>query len=337
MIKVVVQIPCYNEVRTLAATLRDIPRVINGVDVVEIMVIDDGSNDGTADLAHRLGVRHVIRHNKNLGLAQAFRTGVNAALRMGADILINTDADNQYYGADIVNLVKVMLTERADLVIGCRPIRDHPEFSTLKKFLQRLGSSVVRMVSHTDVPDAASGFRAYSRDAMLRLNVVSNFSYCMETIIQAGAANMKVCWTNIRINPKTRESRLFHSLPQYIWQQAWTIINIFILYHSGVFFRNIALGLLLPAFCLLPVHTTTSLLFLLLASQAYLCGVLGSMLAAQRKLSEETNYHLRSLLFSTNNGYNAPAKLSQEICNCSKISSFSVESTKDKEGNDTRV
>lgn len=303
MIKVIIQIPCYNESATLKATLDDIPSHIEGVDIIETMVIDDGSDDDTYNLAVRLGVNHVIRHNKNLGLAQAFRTGVNAALLMDADILVNTDADNQYYGGDIVRLVNVMLAEDADLVIGCRPIKKHPEFSKLKKFLQRIGSAVVRAISNTDVPDAASGFRAYSRSALLRLNVISNFSYCMETLIQAGTANMKVCWIDIHINPKTRESRLFHSMLQYVWYQAWTIINIFILYRSGIFFRNIAIGLILLGICVLPESMISSLFFMSLASLTYLCGVLASMLAAQRKISEETNYHLRCLHFLKNTDY----------------------------------
>lgn len=308
--KVIIQIPCYNEAATLAATLQDLPQSLPGVDRIETMVIDDGSGDGTADVARSLGVTHIVRHNKNLGLAEAFRTGMRTALALNADILVNTDADNQYQGADISLLVQTMLDERADLVIGCRPIKEHPEFSPLKKKLQMLGSLVVRAVSKTTVPDAASGFRAYSRSAMLRLNIVSTFSYCIETIIQAGNSNMKVAYVPIRINPKTRESRLFRNIPHYIWKQAWTIVNMFILYRTGAFFRNIALLLLLPSlfffYSALNELTEQSCVvcyflsgfFFLLAFCTYLTGILASLIIAQRKISEETNFHLRCIHFS---------------------------------------
>ena len=308
--KLIIQIPCYNEATTLPAVLRDLPTAIEGIDVIETQIIDDGSTDDTVEVARRLGVDHIVRMNRNKGLAAAFRAGVANALQHGADILVNTDGDNQYRGEDVAKLIASMLAEKADMVVGCRPIIDHQEFSRLKKVLQLVGSWVVRVVSKTTIPDAASGFRAYSRDALMRLNIVSDFSYCMETIIQAGNANMKVSHTPIRVNLKTRESRLFRNIPEYVFQQLKTIVAMFILYRSNVFF-----GLLSLCFFLSSLFLATRYLYLIILCDAsmtgfwpsvilsgillvigcvcYLSGVLASLLAAQRKLSEETLYHLR--------------------------------------------
>jgi glycosyltransferase involved in cell wall biosynthesis len=309
--KLIIQIPCYNEEKTLPAVLRDLPRSIEGIEVIETQIIDDGSTDNTAEAAEKLGVTHIIRFSHNKGLAAAFRAGVENALLHNADILVNTDGDNQYYGQDIALLVQTMLAQRADLVLGCRPIVDHPEFSKIKKLLQRFGSQVVRCVSRTDVPDASSGFRAYSRNAMLHLNIFSSFSYCMETLIQIGIANMKVAHVPIRINPKTRASRLFRTNFQYVFKQLHTIISMFILYRTRLFFNTLAVCLLSVSvllaarFCYfvwiknVPATTWPTILlsgvFLIIACLVYLVGILAALLNAQRKLSEESLYHLRRL------------------------------------------
>lgn len=310
--KLIIQIPCFNEESTLPAVIRDLPKQIDGIDEIEIQVIDDGSTDRTSEVAESLGVHHIVRFPHNRGLAAAFQGGVYNALLQGADILVNTDGDNQYKGEDISKLVATMLEKHADVVIGCRPIAKHNEFSLFKKFLQRFGSWVVRMASNTDIPDATSGFRAYSRHALLRLNVVTDFSYCIETIIQSGQSNMLVAHTPVRVNPKTRESRLYRNLPHYVFKQLQTIIAIFILYRSNRFFGGLAA--ILSFFALLlagryvflvkfmgapPSPTWPTVIFagvlLTIACLVYLVGTLASLQAAQRKLAEETLYHLRCL------------------------------------------
>ena len=228
--KLIIQIPCLNEEQTLPATLADLPRAVPGFDTVEWLVIDDGSTDATAQVARSLGVDHIVRFNANKGLAVAFQAGVDAALKIGADVIVNTDADNQYNGADILTLVEPIVAGRADMVIGDRRVASHPEFSRTKKTFQRVGSWVVRQASGTDVPDATSGFRAYTREAALRLNVVSRFTYTLETLIQAGKSDIAVTSVPIRTNPKTRESRLFSSMFQYIKRSVGAIVRIWTMY-----------------------------------------------------------------------------------------------------------
>ncbi len=238
--KVIVQIPCLNEEATLPLAVADIPRRIDGVDHVEIMIIDDGSTDRTVDVARALGVDHIVRHKRNMGLARAFRSGLDAALRLGADIIVNTDADNQYCGADIPKLVRPILDGEADIVIGDRQTDDIAHFSPLKKRLQRLGSRTVRWLSDTNVTDAVSGFRAFSRDAALRINIVSVFSYTIETVIQAGKKHIVVKSVPVRTNPKTRESRLFKSVPKFIERSLVTLIRVYSMYQPLRFF--VAIG-----------------------------------------------------------------------------------------------
>jgi len=308
--KIIIQIPCHNEERTLPLTIRDLPTALDGVDRIELQVIDDGSTDATAEVAARLGVDYLVRFKQNKGLAAAFEAGMRNALSEGADILVNTDADNQYVGADIVRLVEPILAGSADIVVGCRPIDDHQEFSFLKKKLQKLGSWVLRKASRTSVRDAASGFRAYSREALMHLNIFSEFSYTMETLIGAGYHNLKIESVDIRVNPKTRDSRLFKNLFHYLWKSATTIVNIFLIYRSSPFFSVVSAfllraGVLLAGRFLYKVWYQTAdpnqfwptvILagILLLASFfVYLTGVLSWLIAANRKMLEDILYRTK--------------------------------------------
>jgi glycosyltransferase involved in cell wall biosynthesis len=234
--KLIIQIPCFNEEATLPQTVADLPREVTGFDIVERLVIDDGSSDRTVEVARSLGVDHVISPDRNRGLAAAFTTGIDAALRRGADVIVNTDADNQYSGASIPELVAPVLAGTAQMVVGERPIESIDDFSRTKKLLQRAGTAVVRRFSGTDVRDAASGFRAYSRDAAMRVQVFGRYTYTMETIIQAGWNGVTVASVPIAVNPKTRESRLVKSVPRYIVRSASTIVRSFALYKPFRFF-----------------------------------------------------------------------------------------------------
>ncbi len=308
--KLIIQIPCFNEEQTLPQVIADLPKNIPGIDIVEYMVIDDGSTDQTVEVAKSLGVHHVVSLETNRGLAQAFYQGVNYALAHGADILVNTDGDNQYCGADIPKLVEPILQKKADMVIGSRPISHHPEFGTVKKLLQKTGSATLRFISKTSVPDAPSGFRAFSKETCQRLFVYSRFSYCMETLIQAGTNGLRVASVDIRVNPKTRDSRLFKSIPEYIWKTSKTILSMFLLYRPMMFFSLLgsmalatALGLGLRFIYLIyfdaceGTMTRTHLPSVILMS---LCGIVGCLLIlvgalsdlirSQRRLCEEILY-----------------------------------------------
>lgn len=308
--KLIIQIPCFNEEDTLPATLRDLPRHIEGVDSIEIQIIDDGSTDRTVEVARELGVHHIISFRQNRGLAAAFKAGMDSALERGADILVNTDADNQYRGSDIAKIVRPIIEHRADIVIGCRPIMDHPEFSFPKKILQRFGSWVLRNVSRTSVRDAASGFRAYSLNGMLRLNIYSKFSYCMETLIQAGRLNMKIESVDIRVNPKTRESRLFTSIKSYILKSGRTIVDMYLLYRARFVFVTVSLLFFSAAATLAARYLILIYFFgadrtqfwpsiilsgvlVVMSLQTLMTGILASLVAANRHLSEEVIYRLK--------------------------------------------
>lgn len=308
--KLIIQIPCYNEEENLAATIADLPRSIDGIDIIEYLVIDDGSTDHTVEAAQALGVEHILKLGINRGLATAFKFGISRALELGADIIVNTDADNQYNGSDIEKLIQPILNKKADLVVGCRPIIEHPEFGIIKKSLQLVGSWALRLVSKTSVKDAASGFRAYSRDTCQKLFIHSKFSYCMETLIQAGNIGLRVASVDIRINPKMRESRLFKSIPQYIYKSGSTILSMFILYRPGRFFVMLASILLLFAFALgirilyiiyfqqeahrLLLHSTILLAILAFASFIlYALAIIGELLKANRRILEELLYRIK--------------------------------------------
>ena len=307
-----IQIPCYNEEKTLPEVVRDLPKQIEGIDEIEIMIVDDGSSDKTVEVARSLGIKHIVQHGSNRGLAAAFRHGSEYALAHGADILVNTDGDNQYFGGDIGKLCSPIIAGRADLVVGCRPIRGHKEFSPLKKLLQLLGSWTLRRISKTTVRDAASGFRAFSRETLQRIFIHSQFSYCMETLIQAGNSGIRVTSVDIRVNPKTRESRLFRSIPQYIRKSGGTMLAMFVLYRPGRFFFMVSLlfwllalaiggravylrcigeGLFrdhLPSLLLLVVSAVIAIMFDALA-------IIGELLKAQRRLNEEVLYLVRRM------------------------------------------
>lgn len=238
-IKLIIQIPCYNEEQTLPVVLGELPRELPGVDVIEWLIIDDGSEDKTAEVAKKHGVDHIVVHPQNRGLATAFTTGLSAALAQGADIIVNTDADNQYKSSCIPALIQPILDNKAEFVIGARPINKIENFSSIKKALQKLGSWTVRMASGTDIPDAPSGFRAISRSAAKKLNIFSGYTYTLETIIQAGKKGIALAWVPVETNKELRPSRLLSSIPSYIFHSMVTIVRIFIVYRPFRFFASI--------------------------------------------------------------------------------------------------
>jgi len=228
--KLIIQIPCLNEEQTLPETLKDLPKSLKGIDNIEILIIDDGSTDRTKEVAKENGVHHILSFTNNKGLAKAFIFGMNHALKLGADIIVNTDADNQYFGGDIIKLIQPILDERADIVIGNRQVETIHHFSPLKIFLQKLGSWTVRQLSGTKIPDATSGFRAYTKEAALQMNVISDFTYTVETIISAGNKNLAIEHTPVRTNKKLRESRLFPSISIYIRRSLVTMLKAYSMY-----------------------------------------------------------------------------------------------------------
>ncbi len=228
--KLIIQIPCYNEERTLPQVIRDLPRHFPGVDEIEYLVIDDGSTDNTVAVARNLGVHHIHSLGENQGLAKAFLAGIARCLELGADIIVNTDGDNQYGAGCIKDLIAPIAAGRMDIVVGTRPIEEIEHFSRLKKFLQRVGSRVVRQFSGTNIPDVTSGFRAYSAEAAMRLHIFNNYTYTLETIIQAGHMNMRIGHIPIQVNPRTRESRLISSVSRYVWRSASIILRAYVTY-----------------------------------------------------------------------------------------------------------
>ena len=308
--KLIIQIPCYNEADTLPLTLADLPRSLPGVDRIEYLVVDDGSHDDTAEVARALGVHHVVQFARNRGLARAFAAGLEASVLNGADIIVNTDADNQYQGADVARLVEPILEGRADIVVGDREVADVPSFSPLKRRLQRIGSWVLSRAAGTDIPDAASGFRAYTREGALRTLVLSNYSYTLETLIQAGAQRMAVEYVTIRTNPPTRPSRLMHHLPDYVSNSAATVVHAYTLYRPlrvfaalGVvaIFAGLVLGVRFLYFVAIGEgngHVQSLILtavLLIIGFQTLLIGLVADLVGFNRKIVEETLYRIRRL------------------------------------------
>ena len=249
--KLIVQIPCFNEEKNLVATLRDIPGSIPGIDTVEVMIIDDGSSDRTIEIAKEFGVKHIIAHTGNKGLARTFRTGIDAALKRGADIIVNTDGDNQYAGADIAKIVQPIVEGQAEIVVGDRGGLNNPHFSFFKRRLQVFGSFVIRKITRLDISDAVSGFRAISKDAAKQINIVTDFSYTIEMLVQASAKRIKVISVPIGTNAKTRESRLFKSVPQFLRMSVTTLVRSYAMYKPlRVFF---AIGVVLLITGILPI------------------------------------------------------------------------------------
>lgn len=308
--KLVIQIPCYQEAETLEATIADLPREVAGFDTVEILVIDDGSDDGTYEIAERIGADHIVRHPRNLGLARAFATGLETALKLDADVIVNTDGDNQYQGDSIKDLVAPIVDGQADIVVGDRQVESVAHFSSARKILQRLGSMVVRWASGTQVTDATSGFRAMTRDAAMHMVIYSDYTYTLETIIQAGKKGLTVLAVPVGTNERLRESRLIASVPQYVWKSAVTILRIFLMYESLRVF--LAVGVLLLGlggiisirflYLFLIGEGQGHIQSLILASimlvfgfQAILLALLADVIAKNRFLAEEINYRAKKI------------------------------------------
>jgi glycosyltransferase involved in cell wall biosynthesis len=306
----IIQIPCLNEAETLPGTLADLPRSLPGIDRIEVLVIDDGSRDGTADVARAHGVAYVVRLRRRKGLAAAFMAGIDAAVKLGADYIVNTDADNQYVGADIALLIEPLMKGEADIVIGDRNIKALSEMSAQKKLLQRLGSWVVRQVSGTEVPDTTSGFRAYTREAALRMTIVSEFSYTLESIIQAGKNRLAISHVPVRTNPRVRPSRLFDNLFAYVKASGATIVRIYAMYEPLKVFSYIGatiftIGLAITARFIYYYLTGTgrghvqsliiAAVLMIVGFQVLLIGLVSDMISGNRKLLEDLTYRIRSL------------------------------------------
>ena len=309
--KLIIQIPCYNEQDSIGVTLDHLPRQVQGIDVVEWLLIDDGCTDHTVQRAQEHGVDHILSLPGNKGLARAFMAGIDESLRLGADVIVNTDGDNQYCADDIPKLVEPILQGKAEIVIGTRPIAEIGHFPFWKKILQRLGSRVVRMASRTTIPDAPSGCRAISREAAMRLNLFNEYTHTLETIIQAGHKNMTVVAVPIRVNEQVlRPSRLFRSVRSYLWRSAVTIPRIFITYRPFRFFAALGLAIFLVGFLIslrfLIYYVTGQgggkiqsliLASLLMGSGFFvgLTGILADLIAVNRKLLEQIDFRLRSI------------------------------------------
>ncbi len=310
--KLIIQIPCYNEAETLPAVVRELPTALPGIDCIETMIIDDGSRDDTAEVARQLGVTHIIRHSHNLGLAKAFQTGIDACLQLGADVIVHTDADNQYPGRYIADLVAPVLAEKADMVIGDRQVRTIEHFSWMKKQMLALGGWMVRNVSGIDVTDPVSGFRAYSREAALRFTILTRYSYTLETIIQAGKGGLKIKSVPITTNPPTRPSRLQNSMWHFIKAQAGTILRLYAFYEPLRTFSYIAVPFLLAGLILWVrffIHyfsgqsgigrfiqsLTLGTGLLLVGTLIVLFGIQADISSKHRQLTQEILYHLKKM------------------------------------------
>lgn len=306
--KLIIQIPCYNEAETLEIALNDLPRKLEGVDEIEYLIINDGSKDNTVEVAKKWGVHHIVNFKQNKGLAKGFMAGLDGCLRNGADIIVNTDADNQYCAEDIANLIQPILDGEADMVIGARPIDATEHFSYIKKKLQHLGSWVVRKASHTNIPDAPSGFRAFSREAAMRINVVNDYTYTLETIVQAGRAKIAITSVPIHTNAELRPSRLFSSIWGYVKKSMLTIIRAYMMYKPLKCFTYLSIppviiGLLIGFRFLYFMaagqaggHVQSLILactLIIMGFVGVMIGLVADVIAANRKILEDTQYHVR--------------------------------------------
>lgn len=308
--KLIIQIPCYNESETLEIALNDLPKQLDGVDEIEYLIINDGSKDNTVEVARKWGVHHIVNFKQNKGLAKGFMAGLDGCLRNGADIIVNTDADNQYCAEDIATLIQPILEGKADMVIGARPIDQTEHFSYIKKKLQHLGSWVVRKASNTNIPDAPSGFRAFSREAAMRINVVNDYTYTLETIVQAGREKFAITSVPIRTNAELRPSRLFSSIWGYVKKSMLTIIRAYMMYKPLKCFTflsipPVAIGLLIGFRFLYYMaigqaggHVQSLILactLILMGFVGVMIGLVGDVMAANRKILEDTQYHVRKM------------------------------------------
>ena len=306
--KLIIQIPCYNEEKTLASVIGDLPRQLPPFDVIEYLVIDDGSTDRTVELARQLGVHHVLSLGSNQGLATAFSRGIGKSLELAADVIVNTDGDNQYKAEYIKDLVAPIVSRQKDIVIGTRPIEQIAHFSWMKKKLQQLGSFVVRQFSGTDVPDTTSGFRAYSAEAAMKLVVFNRYTYTLETIIQAGHMNMRIGHVPIQVNPVTRQSRLISSVPGYIWRSFSTILRSYVTYKPmrTFFYASLVPTIIGFAICLRFLYyffteqtaghiqsLVLAAILLLVGFHLFALGILADLSSANRKLIQEIMYMIR--------------------------------------------
>lgn len=309
--KLIIQIPCYNEEHTLAVTYADLPTHIDGIDVIETLIIDDGSSDKTIEVAKAIGVTHIVALNRNKGLAFAFAAGIDNCLKHGADIIVNTDGDNQYCGEDIALLVRPILDGRADVVVGDRQTDSIEHFSLVKRKLQFVGSYLIRTLSQTDVKDAVSGFRAYSRDAAMRINILSEFSYTIENIIQFGQQKIKIESVPIRTNGKLRESRLFKSIPSFIANQLKTLFRVYVTYKAFRVFSVVGSILLIPGVIGLlrfliyymigkgDGHIQSliySAIFVNVGFVVFMFGIIAELISNNRKLTEQNLYISKKIL-----------------------------------------
>ena len=308
--KLIIQIPCYNEEATLPQTIRDLPQALPGVDEVEYLVVDDGSIDRTAEVARDLGVGHVVRLKQNCGLANAFVTGLETALQLGADVIVNTDADNQYRGEDIARLIQPILDGDADIAVGDRGVAALEHFSPLKRLLQRWGSWVVGRAAGIPIPDATSGFRAFTREAALRLTVLSDYTYTLETLIQAGARRMAVVYVPIATNPQTRQSRLVRSIPSFLALSIVTIVRFYTMYRpmrvftmfGGAFIAGgVVLGLRFVYYFVQGMGTgkvqslILAAILTIVGFQICLIGLMADLVGLNRKMVEESLYRVRRI------------------------------------------
>lgn len=326
--KLIVQIPCHNEEETLPQTVADIPRSIPGIDRVEVLIIDDGCTDGTVDVARAIGVDHIVQNKSRRGLAGTFRVGIDSCLKQGADIIVNTDGDNQYAGADIPKLIQPIIVGAADIVVGDRQTGSITHFSGAKRLLQSVGSATVRRFSGVQVPDAVSGFRAISRDAALQINIVSRFSYTIEMLIQAGRKNIAVASVPIGTNPKTRESRLFTSIPRFLERSITTLLRVYTMYRPLKVF--LVIGLVMSLIGLAPVvrflfyysmgngdgHIQSLVIggaLLIMGLMTFLVGLVADLISHNRQLVEITLEKVRRLELALTNEETLPQDITNRI------------------------